>query len=359
MADFNTQKWKETPQSGPEWAQHPIRNDGEETVSITVPKVYRPTDLEGGTVSPKIVEDWPVVTRQGVDAIFKYYGKDMGSLEEDATGYKILGTEEPYVRVGVMEQYFMELVNGGVVELNDKPTAAVKVLYRVIIDKDHGWDFFKRASDDPLKGYDFFADPRSREIGCIDFKRFRTVGNATEPAQITRIKGLLSSFSDQIKQFNKKGGVLKPPINMDELMNEVNMFMTALETFLMKAGQGYNLVSDTAGLSLKNLYNKKAKLYFGIDFDYEPYFAVLEVQGPKPGTGLGLQDLTIPTVNLLASGNLMPDGKFRINLMRGVEDLKQYKRGLGLVLRADEFISESKRALSPPPTPDEGEDSNE
>lgn len=350
--NLSTGLWKLDPYSShASWADNPIFNEDEKIISITVPHIYPPALMEG-TLADEMNKNTPSVVREGVDAIFKYYNKDAAALQWGGEGYQAEG----FGQIGVLSDAYAATVNGGVIMGDSKPTVSIKVLYKVEINEDNGWDFFKEGGPVTLKGYDFSSDPRSREIGCIDFRTFTPLAGKTEPAKLNLLKSRLDMFKVQIQEFRDKGGAFTPPdgIDLDQEINNIDLFMTELKTFLAKPGQGNNLISAEDGIPLKSLYGTQAKLYFGVDFDYVPYFTILELPlpddtGTEGGPLLRLKDgLTISGKQLADAGYLYPKGdspnRWRINCLTGIEKLQEpkYKRSLGLLLRVDEFLSDAR-----------------
>ena len=175
-----------------------------------------------------------------------------------------------------------------------------------------------------------------------------TLGGPDIRTALKLVKGILTVYKEQIKLFREKGGKFKPSTEPDIniIIRELDTFMTKLNQFLNEDGQGFNLVSESEGFDLENLYGvNRVKLHVGVDYDYEPYFVILEVPLPDSPQGVKLNDLTLSPDNLAKSGYRVASPPcFRVNLMTGVEKLRGWKRPLGLILRIDEFLAAAREA---------------
>ena len=327
--------WKETPYGGDDWKSNVFRSDAEKTVWITVPVAAQMAETD--VMADALNNNADKAMKDGVDAIFAYYKKGTEGLEPSGVSgeyaYKVTNSEGAPVYVGKWDDHQLKPL----VEAN-----ALPILYKVVIDEDSGWDFFADAPEMAnIKTFNFLLDPRSREVGCIDF------GPPAIRTALKIAKGNLTTYKEQIKLFREKGGKFKPSTepDIDQIIKEMDDFMVALNQFLNEDGQGFNLVSEDEGLDLENLYDvSKVKLHVGIDYDYEPYFVILEVPFPNDAV-VKLKDLNIPVDNFKASGySVETPPCFRVNLMTGVEKLRGQKRALGLILRISEFLAAVRQA---------------
>ena len=155
--------WKETPYGGDDWKSNVFRSDSEKTVWITVPVVA--TMAEEDVMIDALNNNFDKAMKDGADAIFAFYKKGTEGLEPSGYSggyaYKVVGSpEEAPVYVGKQDGFEFKSLTGD----------SVTILYKVVIDEDSGWDFFADAPEMAnIKTFNFLLDPRSREVGCIDF----------------------------------------------------------------------------------------------------------------------------------------------------------------------------------------------
>ena len=314
-----------------------------------------------------------------VQAVLKYLGKDYGN---DAVNTLLKGdkdtldeawdSEKKQYQIGKIIQEEMK-IREGPVETGDSKGF---FYYLVEIANSVGNGYKKIKDGAPLvpHTYDFFGDPRVREVGCIHAKTF-------EEDYKNLLRGLMG-FQKQVDDFKNKGGIID--LDLKEEMKNLRECLLIFENVCGTLGQGYNVAApdrwDPASLqytSPENLASwsffanliggeappTNAKIYIGVNYNYEVLFMNLEVDqpydlrvGPQgeqvPVTPLIRLDLTQPA--LVRAGvfikddsesveGTLPRNRVRINLMAGLERLQPYKRSMALLMRMRQFYEDYDR----------------
>ena len=380
--------WAKNPRAGVNWKDHPVRDHTAKTVQITVPIEYdlvsaegleeqaelfgyTPEDIAELTAAPDVNDFEKEAHQKGVEAIFKYYNKELE--------YSVIVEDEPDVE-GDEEQVSSFSIIDGVPTLPDGTQighiadkkietitkanfTTLKFIYLVEINDNYNYDYFDSLQGLIPNDYDFFTDPRVRESACIEFIDL--------DEQIKELKRSLTAFKGQIDLFRKEGGATVPPtdLDMEYEVKRIDVFLNALEKFLSEPGQGNNLVGPDRGLTFKDLKGTKSKLYIGVDYDYNPIFTTLElseeyeaatrqqtdatgqtVTVEYPAMKLG-EDVLIGIEQLRAAGYFVddvdisnPNETWRVNMMSGIDSLADYQRTIGFLLRMKRINDEFKRA---------------
>ena len=389
-----------------DWMIHPRLTDAPNgrTVEITVPTSITGTALQtalGGVGMQPLMEQ---AVKDGLKAVLEFFGKEasderveeilkgLGAMiapgplawqDRDAVDYSA-PTYHPSGRIeersfGPKYQGFHNgrLIDFDTVGAPGDPTKIIFLVHFSQVDNT-GFNEIFEGGDIIPKTYDWFSDPRVREVGCLEASSF--IGS------YTKLKGALLKYQRQIDSFKSSGGILD--LDMTEEVRTMDEFLKVLDSVTQLPGQSYNVAGDNeAGTLLGwsffgHMIGKpedtptNAKLYIGVGYDYKPLFMTLEVDQPSDiaTDSKGKQVFVTPLIGLdLMHSQLVSAGRFvsvrsdamsgippsptdintarkvRINTMMGIEKLGSYVRSVGFLLRMDKIIKDSSTPAADTP----------